>query len=178
MAPFLLGVRSPFTLEETLTMKKLLMTGLTATGLILTLAGASAAQEVRMVAALTGGEETPVLLTGALGRAEVVVDPTRRSVTVNLSLFNLPTGSTAGHIHVGPKGIAGPVVLDFSFPAGRTGDLALLLTLTQRDFRARPEIGIHTMDDALQAIVGGNAYINIHTSAFPAGEVRGQILPQ
>jgi hypothetical protein len=159
-------------------MKKLFLTGLSATGLVLALSATSAAQEVRMGAALTGGEETPVLLTGALGTADVVVDPVRRSVTVTLSLFNLPTGSTAGHIHVGPKGIAGPVVLDFNFPAGRTGDLSMSLTLTQPQFRARPEIGIQTMEDAIQAIVGGNAYINIHTSAFPQGEIRGQILPR
>ena len=31
------------------------------------------------------------------------------------------------------------------------------------------------MADAIQAIVGGNAYVNIHTSQFPAGEIRGQL---
>jgi len=159
-------------------MKKLLATGLIATALVLTLPGLSAAQEVRMVATLTGGEETPILLTGALGTADVIVDAQRRSVTVALSLFNIPTGTTAGHIHVGPKGIAGPIVLDFGFPAGRTGDLALTFTLTNRDLRPRPDIGINTMDDAIQAIVGGNAYVNVHTTTFPAGEIRGQILPR
>ncbi len=159
-------------------MTKLLAPGLFATALILTLAGPVAAQEVRMAAALTGGEETPGLLTGALGTADVTVDSVRRSVTVVLNLFNIPTGSTAGHIHVGPKGVAGPIVLDFGFPAGRTGDLALTFTLTNRDFRARPDIGINTIDDAIQAIVGGNAYVNVHTTGFPAGEIRGQILPR
>lgn len=99
-------------------------------------------------------------------------------MTVKLSLFNLPTGTTAGHIHIGPKGVAGPVVLDFGFPAGRTGDLSVTFSLTSRDFRPRPEIGIVTMDDAVQAIVGGNAYVNVHTTTFPAGEIRGQILPR
>ncbi len=159
-------------------MMKLLLTGL-ATALVLSLAGPAAAQdEIRMVAALTGGEETPGLLTGALGTADVAIDTVRRSVTVKLNLFNLPSGTTAGHIHVGPKGVAGPVVLDFGFPAGRTGDLALTFALTTREFRPRPEIGIATIDDAIQAIVGGNAYVNVHTTAFPAGEVRGQILPR
>jgi len=138
----------------------------------------SDAQEIRMAATLTGGEETPSLLTGALGTAEIIVDPQRRSVTVNLNLFNLPTGTTAGHIHVGPKGVAGPIVLDFGFPAGRTGDLGISFVLTLRDFRPRPDIGVHTIDDAIQAIVGGNAYVNIHTTGFPGGEVRGQILPR
>lgn len=158
-------------------MKMLLAAGLVAAGL-LTTASQAVAQEIRMSAALTGGEETPGLLTGALGTADVIVDAQRRSVTVNLNLFNLPTGSTAGHIHVGPKGVAGPIVLDFGFPTGRTGDLVISFTLTTRDFRPRPDIGIHTIDDAIQAIVGGNAYVNVHTTGFPAGEVRGQILPR
>ena len=33
------------------------------------------------------------------------------------------------------------------------------------------------MQDAIQAIVGGNAYVNIHTSANPGGEIRGQLVP-
>jgi hypothetical protein len=158
-------------------MKKLLATGLTAIALV-AFAGPSAAQEIRMIASLTGGEETPGLLTGALGTAEVVVDAPRRSVTVTLNLFNVPTGTTAGHIHVGPKGVAGPIILDFGFPTGRTGDMALVFGLGLSAFRARPDIGINTIEDAIQAIVGGNAYVNIHTTTFPAGEIRGQILPR
>lgn len=157
-------------------MTKLLGSGLVAAALTVFLTGTAAAQEVRMIATLTGGEETPALLTGALGTADVVVDVTRRSVTVTLNLFNIPTGTTAGHIHIGPKGVAGPVVLDFGFPAGRTGDLGVVFGLTIRDFRARPEIGINTIEDALQAIVGGNAYVNVHTTGFPGGEIRGQIV--
>jgi CHRD domain len=33
------------------------------------------------------------------------------------------------------------------------------------------------MSDLIQAIVGGGAYVNIHTSANPAGEIRGQLVP-
>jgi hypothetical protein len=44
-------------------------------------------------------------------------------------------------------------------------------------FHARPEIGINTFADALQAIAGGQAYVNIHTTTFPGGEIRGQLAP-
>ena len=139
-------------------------------------ASVSAQDVIRMSANLTGGEETPGVLSGSLGTADVEIDAIRRSVTVTLNIFNLPTGSTAGHIHVGPKGVAGPIVLDFSFPTGLTGDLNLRVSLTARDFRPRPTIGIVTLDDAIQAIVGGNAYVNIHTTGFPGGEIRGQLV--
>jgi hypothetical protein len=136
-----------------------------------------AAQEV-MIANLTGGEETPApgILSGATGQASVSVDAVNRNVIVELQIQNLPNASTAGHIHIGPRGVAGPVVLDFAFPSGRTGDFGLLFRLGPADFRARPEIGINTFDDAIQAILNGNAYVNVHSTAFPGGEVRGQIV--
>jgi hypothetical protein len=31
------------------------------------------------------------------------------------------------------------------------------------------------VQDAIQAIVNGNSYVNIHTQQFPAGEIRGQL---
>lgn len=140
-------------------------------------AAPASAQEV-MMAMLTGGEETPQpgILTGATGQATVTVDAANRQVIVELQIQNLGNASTAGHIHIGPRGVAGPVVLDFTFPSGRTGDFGLLFRLGQSAFRARPEIGIATIDDAIQAILNGNAYVNVHSSAFPGGEVRGQIV--
>jgi hypothetical protein len=135
----------------------------------------ASAQVVTMQATLNGGEETPILLTGAVGTAVVSVDPVNEELSVTLSLFNFSTGTSAGHIHVAPRGIAGPVVINFPIPIGRTGDLPLSFRVGTSAFVARPEIGIATMTDAIQAIVGGNAYVNIHTSATGAGENRGQL---
>jgi hypothetical protein len=141
-------------------------------------AGAAAAQQT-FFANLSGGEETPAKLnTGAFCTAEVGVDEANREVNVTLRVFNLPTGSTAGHIHAGAKDTPGPVILDFNFPAGRTGDLSMNIRLSQAAFRARPEIGIQSLDDAIQAILGGNTYVNIHTTQYPGGEIRGQLLPK
>jgi hypothetical protein len=144
---------------------------------VLALGTPAAAQEVRLTATLNGGEETPApgLLTGAVGTVTVAVDVANRQIIVDLLVFNLPTASAAGHIHVGPRGIAGPVVIDFAFPTGRTGDFGLQFRLNARDFRPRPEIGINTIDDAIEAIINGNAYVNVHTAAFPGGEIRGQL---
>jgi hypothetical protein len=146
----------------------------TAAAVLLTAASASA-QQIAMVANLNAGEETPVLLSGAVGTAEVGVDITNRELSVTLRVFNIPTTTTAGHIHVGPRGLAGPVVLDFPNIPGRLGDFTLTFRLSQTALRPNPAIGINTMEDVIQAIAGGNAYVNIHTTTFPAGEIRGQL---
>ena len=133
------------------------------------------AEEFTVVATLGGGEEVPALLTGAVGSAVITVDTDTRELTVSLRVLNLPTGSAAGHIHVGPKGVAGPVVLNFPIPAGRTGDFSLDFRAGRAEFVARPEIGILTIDDLIQAIYLGGAYVNVHTAQFPGGEIRGQL---
>ena len=158
-------------------LKKALHLTVLAAGLVLT-TGSASAQSVNLVATLSGNEETPApgLNTGAFGFAEVGVDTENREVTVHLEVFNLPTGTTAGHIHAGAKGTPGPVILDFILPTGRTGDFTLNLRLGQANFRARPEIGIATLDDALQAVAAGNAYVNVHSTQYPGGEVRGQLV--
>jgi hypothetical protein len=131
---------------------------------------------IKMEADLSGGEETPAAInTGAFGRAEVGIDMPNREIVVDLQVFNLPTGTTAGHIHAGSRGTPGPVILDFLLPTNRAGDFRMSIRLNQSSLRARPEIGINTMDDALQAVSAGNAYVNIHTSQYPGGEIRGQL---
>jgi CHRD domain-containing protein len=154
-----------------------LLCGAAVAAALLISATPSSAQVVTLTATLNGGEETPALLTGAVGIATVSVDAVAEELAVTLSVFNLPTGTTAGHIHIGPKGIAGPVVINFPIPAGRTGDLPLSFRLGAAAFVARPEIGINTMADAIQSIVAGNGYVNVHTSQYPAGEIRGQLTP-
>lgn len=148
----------------------------TAAAVLLTAAGASA-QEIRMKATLSPGEETPApgLLSGAVGAAEVLVDVAARELSVTVRVFNLPTASTAGHIHVGPRGVAGPIILDFPNVPGRANDFVLTFRLSAAALRPNPGLGINTMEDAIQSIVGGNAYVNIHSTANPGGEVRGQL---
>jgi CHRD domain-containing protein len=154
-----------------------LLCGAAVAAALLISATPSSAQVVTLTATLNGGEETPALLTGAVGIATVSVDPQAEELAVTLSLFNLPTGTSAGHIHIAPKGIAGPVVINFPIPTGRTGDLPLSFRVSTAAFVARPEIGINTLADAIQSIVAGNSYVNIHTSQYPAGEIRGQLTP-
>ena len=141
----------------------------------LVFASAASAQTVTLTANLQGGNETPPVLTGMVGTAEVTVDLVNREVVVSLRVFNTPTPTVAGHIHVGSVGLAGPVVLNFPDIPGRSGDFNMSFRLGESAFVARQPQGINTMDDIIQAIVAGGAYVNIHTQQNPGGEIRGQL---
>jgi hypothetical protein len=82
-----------------------------------------------------------------------------------------------GHIHAAPVGTNGPHLI--SFFEGNNGGWTnpFIRTMTAADFEAHPEAGYDTFADALDAIRTGNAYVNIHTTPFPQGEIRGQIGP-
>jgi hypothetical protein len=134
------------------------------------------AQTVRLTATLSGASETPGVLTGAAGSAEVFVNLGQRTVTYEIEIFNMPTVTTAGHFHVGGPGLAGPVVVDLT-PPGVTDDFSLRGEALPSSLRARPDQGIRTWDDFIQALAGGQIYVNIHSTTNPGGEIRGQLVP-
>src|SRR5437016_7740809 len=41
---------------------------------------------------------------------------------------------------------------------------------------ARPEAGINTWTDFINALIAGNSYVNVHTTAHTGGEIRGQLV--
>lgn len=134
------------------------------------------AQTVRLTATLSGANETPGVLTGAAGTAEVFVNLARRTVTYEIDIFNLPTVATGGHFHVGGPGLAGPVVVDLA-PPRVTDDFSLKGEALESSLRARPDQGIRGWDDFIQALVGGQIYVNIHSTTNGGGEIRGQLVP-
>jgi hypothetical protein len=103
------------------------------------------------------------------------IDPVNREIEVTIRVFNLPTGSTAGHIHASPRGVNGPVVVDFPIPTGRTGDFALTFRVGQGQVRRTPAVGVLDIEDVIQTITGGGGYVNIHSTTNPGGEIRGQL---
>jgi hypothetical protein len=77
----------------------------------------------------------------------------------NITYENLTSVPFASHIH-------GPADYGVSAPA--------LLPLTVGD----PTVGSATINDTFaSALLGGMTYVNFHTTLYPPGEIRGQILP-
>ncbi|MFQ5499167.1 MAG: CHRD domain-containing protein [Candidatus Zixiibacteriota bacterium] len=84
---------------------------------------------------------------------ELSADATELSVLVNHDVSSV----TDGHIHLGAPGVNGSIVFGFTSPVSPVVESWALDTLALRD------------------LLGGDLYVNMHSSSFPAGEIRGQI---
>jgi len=157
-------------------MRRVLMT-MVAGVFVLGMAGRADAQIVTMTAALSGVEETPApgVLTGSFGSAKVTLDMATGTVSWDIDIWNLPSGINNAHFHVGGRGTAGPTVVNIPFTAGQSNDFKLTGSATSAT-TLRGDQGIRSWDDFLQSLVGGQVYINIHTTVNAGGEIRGQVV--
>ena len=116
---------------------------------------------------LRGGQEVPAVTTEAHGSGSVSLDG--NFLTVNVIYEGLQSDFTAAHIH-GPaaKGTNSGVLIALSGT-----DLHQSETSRSGTFMG----GMEVTDAAAQAIISGEAYINIHTTGNGGGEIRGQITP-
>ena len=147
-------------------------------GMLALAAAPASAQSFTLTAQLSGANEqtvtTPAINTGAFGDCTIVLDVTRSTLTYTVRVFNLPSGVTASHIHVGAQGTAGPVVVNFAPPVNASNDFGFTGNVAFSAFVLRPDQGIRSSDDMVQAIIGGNSYCNVHSTVNGGGEIRGQ----
>ncbi len=137
------------------------------------------AQTTTFTAQLHGGNEVPGVVTGSAGTATVTWNATTNAGTYRVDVYNMPVGTTASHIHVGAAGVGGPVVINFTVPAGGiSNDFGLSGTFGCTDVVARAAQGINSCEDFVQALMLGNTYVNVHSTANPGGEIRGQLTRQ
>ena len=134
-------------------------------------------------AELSGFEEVPPRLTPATGTFVLHETADGMALEYELSYAGLSSPTTAAHIHFGQPGVNGEIIAFLCGGNGKPSCPALAGTITGTitadDIRAVPEQGLAAGDfaGALRIIRAGLAYVNVHTENFPAGEIRGQILP-
>jgi hypothetical protein len=95
-----------------------------------------------------------------------------------LSLTNM-TGVTLSHIHLGDASAtganAGPVIFNLFIPNGPTGTLNGVVGHGSITNANNANISL----DSLRVLLNnGHAYVNVHTLAHGAGEIRAQVAPQ
>jgi hypothetical protein len=142
---------------------------------ILLLAAASAnAATITFDAILQGSNEVPPTSSTATGNGMFTFDTVADDIMYTLSYSGLTSDATAAHIHFGPVGVSGPVILPFTpSPTGTSGTISGVLTAA--DLINQGTSGITTFTDILNAAMAGDLYSNVHTGNFPAGEIRGQL---
>lgn len=127
-------------------------------------------------ASLTGAAERPdPVTTDATGDALFEIDGTTVRFQVRVEDIE---NVTLAHIHVGGVDVPGPIVVELFNAGGNPEtftDREVLASGTFTDADVEDADGITSLDDLLEAMEAGNTYVNVHTTANPPGEIRGQI---
>jgi hypothetical protein len=123
-----------------------------------------ASAQTTFEAFLTGLGENPPNGAPGSGIGTVVLNAAQNQITVDESWSGLLAPATASHIH-GPGGAgtnAGVIFPLSGVPAATAG--------------AIPEQTFAINATQVGYLFSGYLYMNIHTSVFPGGEIRGQLL--
>lgn len=111
-------------------------------------------------ATLLGSQEVPPNDSTARGTATAGLN-SDNSLTYSVTTTGYATSFRVSHIHTGPAGVAGPILIF----------LACNATGTSCSGTTRP---LNTNE--LGMLTRGEMYVNLHTNAFPSGEIRGQLI--
>lgn len=141
---------------------------------------------------LTGYEEIPTLSTSGTGSFSARLSHDGDEIAYKLSYqgqFNAnPAGGTVtqAHIHLGARAFSGGISAFLcsnlgNGPAGTPacpaspGTVSGVITAAQVIGPAGQGISAGEFAELVRALRAGAAYANVHTTTFPAGEIRGQI---
>lgn len=133
------------------------------------------------MAILSGFHQVPPVWSEGTGTFRAQVTEGEDAITYELTFSGLSTPTVAAHIHFGHPTDNGGII---AFLCGGGNAPACPLeggtvrgTITAEDIAAIPDQGLAAGDmaAALRIIREGLAYVNVHTEAFPEGEIRGQI---
>ena len=108
---------------------------------------------------LSGDEEVPAVKTAASGSGTFVI-ASDKSVSGSISTTGVV--ATAAHIHEGPAGKNGPVIVPLAKGADNVWSVAAGAKLTDAQYAS---------------YLAGNLYVNVHSAANKGGEIRAQLAP-
>ncbi|WP_290610710.1 CHRD domain-containing protein [Arsukibacterium sp. UBA3155] len=111
---------------------------------------------------LSGAQEVPAVATMASGDGYALINTTNFAVEL-VALTEGVDDATMAHIHTGRVGINGDVLI------------ALEQDVTTPGKWVTPD-GTLIDADIFAVLASGGHYVNVHTPAYPGGELRGQIL--
>lgn len=154
------------------------------TGMAFALAQAASAGIITYEASLAGANENPPVVSAGTGFAIVTIDTVAQTMEVNVTFSGLNSGDTASHIHCcvavgGNAGVATITPTFTGFPSGVTsGSYDHIFDLTSSGtYNPAFVTAQGSLANAEAALLAGlaadQAYLNIHTTTSPGGEIRG-----
>ena len=154
--------------------------------LLAAVASAAASQAVvfNYTASFTGAQEVPSNSSPATGTGTFTLNTDNAAFWIfsgTVTASGLQGDAAFLDFHQAPVGVAGPNVFDFVFPKGASQPGFQPTTSPTFDviFGLAPDTDINglTRDQILDNLNAGRFYTDIHTGAFPGGEIRAQINP-
>jgi CHRD domain len=167
-------------------MKKLVIA--TALGALFAASIASADDKIR--ATLKGFSEVPSVSTEGSGTFEAVINKDGTAIDFEITYSGIQGTVTQSHMHVGQRGVNGGIVLwicgTATNPEPATGGNTNVCTSPDGHFTgtwkpenvqtvATQQIKPGELNEVIDAIRAGVAYVNVHSNLSPGGEVRGQV---
>jgi hypothetical protein len=149
--------------------------------------GIAKADQLVFVTTLTGAQEVPPTGSPGIGSALVTLDTATNLLTINVSFAGLVSPTIASHIHCctppGANAMVATTVPTFpGFPLGvttgtylQTFDLTLASTYNPAFITAHGGTVAGAQAAFIAGLLNGQTYLNIHTSQFQGGEIRGQL---
>ena len=127
---------------------------------VLLIGGAAQATIFDFQASLSGSQEVPPTPSLGTGTATIQFNDATNQLTLTGSYTGLLANVTASHIHMAPVGVNGPIIITLTNTGGTSG------TLTGAGVLTAPQV---------TALFSSGLYVNVHTTAFAGGEIRGVI---
>jgi CHRD domain len=144
-----------------------------------------AAHAEKFALKLTGFQETPLTLSSpASGEFEARIVDHDNQIDWELSYRGFPTNVLQAHIHFGARAITGGISIFLctnlgNGPAGtqpcpQMGTISGHIRAADVIGPAGQGIAPGELAEIIAAIRAGAAYVNVHTTQFPGGEIRAQ----
>jgi hypothetical protein len=133
---------------------------------------------------MTGYQETAGVSSTATGTFSAEIDDDTQTITFRETFVGLSGPALFSHVHFGNRFDAGGVSFFLCggstkppCPPGTATEAVVTGTVTPADVIGPAAQGISPGEwsEIVAAMRSGEAYANVHTPQFPAGEIRGQI---